>query len=107
MFLSLLEAELQTEQSSVALCIVAYQFQAKTCRLSQPEREECKQHVTALLAKGVTYPSCSSLVQGILDVAQLNNGLPCLSKTSYTVVDQSLGVVSCWGGCVSSFPVIN
>lgn len=31
----------------------------KTCRLSRPELEECKQQVTTLLAKGHIQPSCN------------------------------------------------
>ena len=47
----------------------------KTYRLSQPELEECKQQVTALLAKGHIRPSCSPYGSPVLFVKKATGGL--------------------------------
>ena len=47
----------------------------KQYRLSQPELEECKQQVTALLAKGHIQPSCSPYGSPVLFVKKATGGL--------------------------------
>ena len=47
----------------------------KTYRPSQPELEECKQQVTALLAKGHIQPSCSPYGSPVLFVKKATGGL--------------------------------
>ena len=47
----------------------------KSYRLSQPELEECKQQVTALLAKGHIRPSCSPYGSPVLFVKKATGGL--------------------------------
>ena len=50
----------------------------KTCRLSQPELEECKRQVTALLVKGHIRQSCSPYGSPVLFVRRPQEVFECV-----------------------------